>query len=159
METQVAIYGLLLFALFISISVHNFRVRIQCIYPVTVTKTGVIIIIVVSLVFLSIAYYVDSSFVQPWLRYLLSISASFLVISRVVGEGIHERGIYYYPGRRIIATLVKWEDIENIEMDRNKNRLISFRNITKRKTIYPNHYYRQEDMAAIEKNIYNNTKE
>lgn len=147
MKKEVIVYWTLS-VFFISISFYNFRIRKQCIYPVKLTKPRAILIIIIPLIFLCIAYNVGYN---SWLKYLLAISASILIISRVIGEGIHEKGIYYHSGKRIIATLAKWEDIKDIEIDMNKNQLKSFTNTKIRKKIYPDQYYRPEYMNEISK--------
>lgn len=149
MDYQVAVYWILLL-FFVSVSFYNFRIRKQCIYPVKITKPRIALIIITPLIFCSMAYYVGDNY---WLNYLLAISAGILIISRVIGEGIHEKGIYYHAGTRIVATLAKWEDIKDIDIDMNKNQLKSFTNTEIRKRIYPDQYYSSEDMNEIKYSI------
>lgn len=100
MGNQVVVY-LLLFLFFTSVSFYNFIIRKQCIFPVKLTKPRAILILIIPLIFFGLAYNVGD---KSWLKYILVVSASLLIISRVVGEGIHEKGIYYHSGRRILAT-------------------------------------------------------
>lgn len=147
MGKEVILYWVLLL-FFTSISFYNFKIRKECIYPVKLTKPRAILILIIPLIFLGLTYSVGH---KSWLKYLLAVSASLLIISRVVGEGIHEEGIYYHSGRRILATLAKWEDIKDIEIDINKNQLKSFTNTRIKVRIYPDQYYSCEDINYISK--------
>ena len=147
MGNEIILYWVLLL-FFTSVSFYNFRIRSQCIYAVRITKPRAILILITPLVFLGMAYSVGD---KSWLKYLLAISASLLIISRVVGEGIHEKGIYYHSGNRIIATLVKWEDIKDVEIDMSKNQIKSFTNTRIKVRIYPDQYYSCEDINYISK--------
>lgn len=147
MGKEVILYWVLLL-FFTSISFYNFKIRKECIYPVKLTKPRAILILIIPLIFLGLTYSVGH---ESWLKYLLAVSASLLIISRVVGEGIHEEGIYYHSGRRILATLAKWEDIKDIEIDINKNQLKSFTNTRIKVRIYPDQYYSCEDINYISK--------
>ena len=147
MKKEVIVYWVL-FLFFTSISFYNFKIRKECIYPVKLTKPRAILILIIPLIFLGLTYSVGH---KSWLKYLLAVSASLLIISRVVGEGIHEEGIYYHSGGRILATLAKWEDIKDIEIDINKNQLKSFTNTRIKARIYPDQYYSCEDINYISK--------
>lgn len=142
MENQIIIY-FILFISFISGSIHNFSIYKQCIYPVKLTKPKKIILIIVFLVLCGIAYIGGNL----WQNYLLVISAILFLISGIVGEGIHERGIYYILGRGLLVRLAKWEDIKGIKMDTDKSKLEGFK--LKRKTIVLNQYYNSEDINEI----------
>ena len=148
MGNQMIIYFILLIS-FISGSIYNFRIRKQCIYPVKLTKPRIIILIITFLVLCGIAYTGGNL----WQNYLLVISAILFLISRVVGEGIHERGIYYSPGRGLLMRLAKWEEIKEIKINIAKNKLKSFK--LKTKTIFPNQYYNPEDIDEINQYIKN----
>lgn len=147
MDNQIMLYWILLL-FFVSISLYNFIIRKQCIYPVKLTKPRAVLSIIIPLVFLAMAYYLGENSRD---NYLLAISASTLLISRIVGEGIHEKGIYYHKGKRIVATLAKWEDIKDVKIDFNKNKLERFK--LKSRTIYPDQYYSSEDIDRIKKFI------
>lgn len=120
MGKEVTVYFILLLTFTIG-SIYNFRIRKQSIYPVRPTKPRVIIMILSPLIFLSILYYINENF---WGNYVLAILASVFIISAIVGEGIHEEGIYYHSSgiNFLFAKLVKWEDIRDMELDiRNKS--------------------------------------
>ena len=146
MEDQILVYFILLIA-FISGSIYNFRIRKQCIYPVKFTKPRIIILIIMSLVFCGIAYIGGNL----WRNCLLAILAILFVISGIVGEGIQERGIYYSLGRGPLLRLAKWEEIKEIKIDTDKNKLKSFK--LKTKTIFLNQYYNPEDIDEINEYI------
>ncbi|MBC8590050.1 hypothetical protein [Wansuia hejianensis] len=146
MKNQIAVYFLLLL-IFVSGSIYNFRIRRQCIYRVRLTKPRIIILIIASLIFCAIAYIGGNL----WENYLIAISASVFIISGVVGEGIHEKGIYYQYGRGILVRLARWKDIKDIKIDTNKNKLKSFKINTL--TIFANQYYSSEDINKINKYI------
>ncbi|MCC5911721.1 MAG: hypothetical protein JJT76_14950 [Clostridiaceae bacterium] len=145
MGEQIAVYALLLLA-FVFGSVYHFRIRKQCIHSVRLTKPRILISIITPFIFCIIAYAGGNL----WYYYVLSLAAAVFIISGVVGEGIHEKGIYYGRiGLRI--RLAKWEDIKDIKIDINKNKLQSFK--LKTTTIYPNQYYNPEDINEIKKFI------
>lgn len=136
---------ILLLLLFIGGSVYNFKVRLDCAYPVRITKPRLILIIIIPLVFFVIAYVGGNTLSN----YLLVMAASLLLISAIVGEGIHEKGIYYYSGKRLLAKLAKWEDLKEIETDGEK--IKSFKH--KKMTRYPDQYYRSEELYEIKQYI------
>jgi hypothetical protein len=111
---------------------------------VKLTKPRAIILIVITLIFCSMAYIGGNL----WYYYILALAGAISIISGVVSEGIHEKGIYY-RGRKGLNILAKWEDIKDIKIDTNKNKLHSFKLKTTR--IYPGQYYRQEDITEIKK--------
>lgn len=149
MDNQIVIYWILLL-FFTSVSLYNFIIRKQCIYTVKLTKTRSVLLVIIPLVFLGMAYYVGEN---SWYKYLLAISASTLLVSQIVGEGIHKKGIYYHRGQRIIASLTKWEDIKDIKIDINNNKLKSFTNTKIRTRIYPDQYYSSRDIDKIKEFI------
>ncbi|ABR48409.1 hypothetical protein Amet_2251 [Alkaliphilus metalliredigens QYMF] len=148
MSEQIAVYGLLLLA-FISGSIYHFRIRKQCIHPVRLTKPRIIISIITPFIFCFIAYIGGNL----WNYYMLALVAAVFIISGVVGEGIHKKGIYYRPigQAALLIRLAKWEDVKDIKIDTNKNKLQSFK--LKTTTIYPGHYYSPEDINEIKKSI------
>ncbi|WMM26213.1 hypothetical protein RBU61_05935 [Tissierella sp. MB52-C2] len=146
MENQIVICFLLLLC-FVSGSAYNFRIRKQCIYRVRLTRLRIITLIIASLIFCGIAYIGGNS----WDNYLIAFSAIVFIISGVVAEGIHERGIYYQNGRGLLVRLGKWEDIKDVKFDINKDKLKSFKINTL--TIFANQYYSSEDIDKINKYI------
>lgn len=126
-------------------SIYNLRIRKQCIYRVRLTKPRTIVLIIISLAFCSIAYIGGNT----WDNYTIAVSASVFIISGVVGEGIHERGIYYQYGRGVLVRLAKWKDIKDIKININENKLKSFKINTL--TIFANQYYSSEDINNINK--------
>jgi len=152
LNKQLAVY-LILLLVFIVGSIYNFRIRKQCVYSIKLTKSRLIILIIIPLIFLSIAYYIGRN---SWNNYILAISAGIFVISAGVGEGIHERGIYYHPpGIILLAKLAKWEDIRDSELDINKNKLKSFK--IKTTTMFADQYY-SKDINEINEYIKIKTK-
>ncbi|RBP57398.1 hypothetical protein DES36_13011 [Alkalibaculum bacchi] len=148
MIEQMVVYGLLIIT-FILVSMYNFKIRYECIYPVRLTKPRIIISIIIPFIFCFIAYIGGNL----WHYYILALVAAICIISSIVGEGIHEKGIYYYPGKRLIATLAKWEDIKDIKVDMSKNQLKSFKNTKTNIRIYTDQYYSLEGIVAIKKFI------
>ena len=148
MVNQVAVY-LIMLLIFISGSIYHFRIRKECIYPVKLTKSRTIISIITLLIFCAIAYIGGNS---PK-NYPIAISASIFIISGIVGEGIHEKGIYYRPLGKggLLMQLAKWEDIKNVKIDANKNKLESFK--LKTITIFPDQHYNSKDIEKINKYI------
>ena len=148
-EDQFIIFLLFTF-IFIAISIYQFRIRKICIYSVKLTKPRVVLLIAVPLIFLGLAYYVGD---KSWENYLLAISASLFIISGILGEGISKKGIYFRPtgATMMIIRLAKWEDIKDIKINDDKNKLESFR--FKTETVFPDQYYNSEDILGI-KNIY-----
>lgn len=105
-----------------------------------------IIIIIAPLIFIFIAYASGNT----WYHYLLSLSGAIYIISSIVGQGIHKKGIYCLPfGRRTIFPLVKWEDIKGVSVDSSKNKIHSYRLMSKE--ILLSHYYKEEDFDEIKK--------
>lgn len=149
MEGQLTAFLLLIFV-FSAGSIYHFRIRKQCIYPVKLTKPRVILLIIISLVFLAMAYYLGGN---SWDKYLLAISASLFIISGVLGQGVSEKGIYYRPlgAASLIIRLAKWECIKNIKINAAQNKLESFR--FKTETVFPDQYYNSQDILEI-KNKY-----
>lgn len=143
------IFNLLLIFLFTIGSLHNFKMRKECIYNEKITKPMIIVIAIIPLIFLCIAYFTGNSLKH----YIVSISASIFFISGVIGQGINEKGIYYRPiGKAsVLIRLAKWEDIDDIKIDINKNKLESFKFKTTR--VYQEQYYNQQDINEIKKLI------
>ncbi len=145
MSGKIAVYGLLLLA-FILGSIYHLKIRKECIYTVRLTRPRIIISTIAPLIFGFIAYIGGNL----WYYYILALIATIFVISGVVGEGIHEKGIYY-RGTRGLIILAKWEDIEDIKIDTNNSKLQSFRHKSTR--IYPDQYYSQEDITEIKEYV------
>lgn len=148
MAKQLVIYLILLLS-FSAGAIYHYRIRKQCIYSVKLTKPRALIIVITFLIFLAMAYYVGD---RHWSKYLIAISASMFITSGVLGEGISQRGIYYRPlGTRRLMALAKWEEIKDIRIDANKNKLESFK--LKTQTIFPGQYYSSKDIDEINKYI------
>ena len=96
------------------------------------------------------AYFVGNG---SWSNYLLAILASLFIISTIVSQGFGERGIYYleHMVSRSIVRLAKWEEIKDIKIDSDKNKLESFKfkNKPRRPTIFPDQYYSSEAISKI----------
>ncbi len=152
MDKQTAIYTILLL-IFAGSSIYNFKIRKQCIYSAKLTKPRFIIVLVIPMVFLGLAYFVSDG---SWRDYIIAILAGLFVISSMMGEGINEKGIYYTSsgtGTRFVR-LAKWEDLEDINLNLNKNKLESFK--LKTGTIFPDQYYHSKDIDKIAKYIKKN---
>ena len=139
-------FGLLISIFFLSISIHNFKIRKECVYFIQLTKPRKVLFIFISILFSFVAYMGGN---EPQ-YYILALSAAFCLNSTLVCAGIHEKGIYYYPTRRLIATLVKWESIENVRVNKKKNQLKSFRHTKYKRRIYPNQYYLKEAIEILQ---------
>lgn len=140
MGEKIAVFGFLLIA-FIFGSIYHFKIRQECTFPVRLTKPRIIISTTIPFIFCFIAYIGGNL----WYNYILALVAAVFVISGIVGEGIHEKGIYY-RGVGLIR-LAKWKDIQDIKIDTTNNKLQSFKFKTTR--LYPGQYYSQEDIIKI----------
>ena len=144
--TETIILYVIILLLFIVGSIYNFRIRIKCLYPDKMTKKNLVIIIITPLIFL--AYFGGNL----WYHYILSLSAAIYLVSSVVGQGIHEKGIYSVSvGRFSIFRLTKWEDIEGINVDSSKNKIHSYQ--FKSRLIMVSQYYKEEDFDEVKKLI------
>lgn len=84
-----------------------------------------------------------------WYYYLVALSGALFLISTQVGQGIHEKGIYYQSigvGKYIIK-LAKWEDIKELKFDQKNNILKSFK--LKNTRIHINHPGKYENLDNI----------
>ncbi|MCR1900101.1 hypothetical protein NSA47_14120 [Irregularibacter muris] len=145
MDDEIVVYGLLLFA-FIAGSIYHFRIRRQCIHPIRLTKPRMILSSIILFIFCFIAYIGGN----VWHYYILALAGAVFIISGVVAEGIHEKGIYYGGVHGIhLKRLAKWEDIEDIKIDTQKNKLQSFK--LKTTTIYPGQFYSSQAIHEIKK--------
>lgn len=148
MNGEIAVYILLLLAFIIG-SIYHVNIRIKCIYPIKLTKARIILSGISLLIFCMIAYIGGNR----WYYYILAFAAAIYLTASIAGEGMQEKGIYYRslgPGSTIIR-LAKWKDISDVTIDINQNKLESFK--LKSTRIHPNQYYRQDDLAEIEKYI------
>lgn len=125
---------------------YNLKIWKQSIFSVKLTKVRAIISIILPLLFIGIPYFTGENSLK---NYVLAVLASLFIISAMVGEGIHERGIYYHPSgiNFLFAKLVKWEEIKDIELDINKSKLESIK--LKTRTIFPDQYYHSKDVDEI----------
>ncbi|MGO1469313.1 MAG: hypothetical protein ACTHW2_04765 [Tissierella sp.] len=145
---------LILILAFSAGAIYHFRIRIKCIYPVKLTKPRAVLLGIIPIVFIGMSYYLAEN---SWDSYLLAISGSIFMVSGILGEGISKKGIYYRPlgaGSQIMR-LAKWEDIKDIKLNINKNKLESFKYKSKLKalTIFPDQYYNSKDIDKIDKYI------
>lgn len=128
----------------------------KCTYPIKLTKPRIGLIVITLLVFIGMAYFVGNG---SWSNYLLAILASLFIISTIVSQGISERGIYHLELRVSgqIVRLSKWEEIKDIKIDSDKNKLESFKYKDKprRPTIFPDQYYSSEAISKIKEYIGN----
>lgn len=105
-------------------------------------------IIITPIIFIVLAYFGGNM----WYHYILSLSAGSYLVSSMIGQGIHEKGIYSLPfGRGTILRLVKWEGIQEIIVDSSENKLHSYR--LKGKEIGLSQHYKEEDFDEIKKMI------
>ncbi|WP_313233218.1 hypothetical protein [Tissierella praeacuta] len=148
MSEKIIVYGLLLLAFIIG-SIYHFKIRQECIFPVKLTRPRIIISIIIPFIFCFMAYIGGNL----WYYYILALVAAVFIISGITGEGIHEKGIYYrgIGAATLLLRLAKWEEIKDIEIDINNNKLQSFKLRTTR--IYPNQYYSQRDITEIKEYV------
>ena len=101
------------------------------------------------------AYYIGDN---SWKNYLLAISGSLFIISGILGQGISEKGIYFRPSgaTMMIIRLAKWEDIKDVKIDFNKNKMEKFK--FKSNTIFPDQYYDSKYINKISKEIKKKTE-
>jgi len=130
---------------FIGGSIYNLNIRKGCLYPIKITKARKILSVLAFFIFSFVAYIGGNL----WYYYVVAVAGAIYLISSIVGQGIHEKGIYYQgigPGSTIIK-LAKWENIHDIKIDETKNKLESFR--VKTNKIEPDQYYNPEDIPQI----------
>lgn len=139
---QNPIYIILLLS-FVVGSYYNLEIRKQSIYNIKLTKT-MIALLAISVGVLLVLAYIGGNTLKT---YLLGISASVLIVSGVSAQGIHRSGIYHLYGRGILPKLAKWEDIESLDIDKEKNKLKSLRIETK--TMGVNQYYSPEAIGKL----------
>ncbi len=142
MNNQLLVYFVLLLS-FIAGSLYNFIKRNQCNYHAKIRRSMIIILMFSALTLFTITYIAGNT----WYNYILSLSASIFLISGTLSQGFNRRGIYYLYGRGILVRLAKWEDIKDIKIDRNKNKLLSFK--LKTLTMIVNQYYGSEDIDML----------
>ena len=157
MKDKLGVFLILILAFSVG-TIYNFGIRIKCIYPVKLTKPRAGLLAITPIVFLAMAYYIGEN---SWDNYLLAASGSLFLVSGILGEGISKRGIYYRPlgtGSQIMR-LAKWEDIKDVKININKNKLESFKHEAKLKaaTIFPDQYYNSKDIGKISKYIESKT--
>lgn len=143
---------LIILCLFISVSIFHIRIRKKCIYPVSLTRPRLVLMIAVPPMLLIVPYTTS----KEWYYYLLTIVMGIAVGSVFMGQGISEKGIHYHGhSRSIITRLARWEDIGDIKFDTKKNKLKSFRYKTKygNITIFPDQYYGPDRLDEIKKYI------
>ena len=142
MNNQILVYFVLLLS-FIAGSLYNFIKRNQCNYHAKIRRSMIIILMFSALTLFTITYIAGNT----WYNYILALSASIFLISGTLSQGFNEKGIYYLYGRGILVRLAKWEDIKDIKIDRNKNKLLSFK--LKTLTMIVNQYYGSEDIDML----------
>lgn len=139
---------IIILLLFITGAIYNFGIRIKCIYPTKLAKINLVTIITTPLIFIVLAYLGGNL----WYHYILSLSGAIYLISSVLGQGIHDKGIYCLPlGRLSIFRLAKWEDIKGVSIDSSKNKIHSY--TYKSKEILLSQHYKQEDFPKVKKMI------
>ena len=135
-------------------SIYSFIIRQKVIYRPKITKISAVVLTITPLLFLGMAYYIGE---KSWSKYPIAILGATLLILGATSEGISQKGIYYIPlGGSILKRLAKWEDIKNIKIDSNKNKLESFKHKTV--TIFTAQYYKSEEINEIKEYIENKTK-
>lgn len=115
------VYLLLLLG-FIAGSFYNYNRRNQLIYRAKLTKSRSIIILISLLIFLTIAY-VGGSY---WKNYILAVLANIFLLSGLLAEGIHEKGILYFNGMALLVTIEKWENIKNANVKKADYTILNF---------------------------------
>lgn len=142
-DKQTLIY-LILSIIFIIGIYYNFKIRKQCTYSTRLTKPRLIIILIIPLIFLSVAYFASDGRLAS---YILAVLGSIFVISPVLAEGINEKGIYCpaLGTKSMFVRLAKWEDIDDFKLNENKGKLESIK--LKTRTIFPDQYYHSENIV------------
>ncbi|MGX7145130.1 hypothetical protein ACWODI_06160 [Facklamia languida] len=104
------------------LSIRNFKIRSECQYPAMMTAPlkGAVVISMAILVW--VALTVGRSVFDVW----LALMCGLYLYSVWMGRGIHERGIYYSPGRNLWLRCIPWENIQSIEIDLKNGLLVSF---------------------------------
>lgn len=100
----------------------NLNRRKQCVYSVRLTKIRAIILIVSALVFFSMVCYFGENL---WTNYLLATAASLFLLSGVLAEGIHDKGILYLQGRGL-PPIIKWESIKYANVKKSDYTVLTF---------------------------------
>lgn len=137
---------LLSFLLFAN-AIYHFWIRQECIYVAQLTKGMKGIALMIPIIFLGLAYSVGNGLVE---NMLVALAASLSMISRIVGQGISEKGIYYWT-RTGVNRLARWEAIQKVNINYSRHRLEKIRLETY--ASYPNQLYRAEEFQKIAEDI------
>ncbi|SDY97062.1 hypothetical protein [Tindallia californiensis] len=111
---SIPLFILLLFA-FIFGSLSNFKKRKQCTYQSIMTRSRLTAVGLSTLVFLGITYNTG----HFWTNYLLVLAASVYILSGLMAAGIHEKGILQFTGVTLLGKIEKWEDLDEIRVEKN----------------------------------------
>ena len=138
---KIFVYGLSI--LFVSNAIYHLSIWYQCIYLARLTKGMVAVVVIIPIVFLSLAYTVGNGLIE---NVILTLVASLSMISQVAGRGISEKGIYYWT-KTGLNRLAKWEDIKQLHFDQSKSHLEKIRFSSYAR--YPDQYYQSEKVEEI----------
>lgn len=128
-------------------TIYHFRIRQKCIYLAQLTKGMAVVLVIIPIVFLSLAYIVGNGLEE---NVVVAVAVSSSMISRIVGRGISEEGIYYWT-KTGVNRLASWENIKKVDVNHSKNRVekIRFQNYAR----YMDQYYPAKDIRKIDEYI------
>lgn len=134
-------------SLFVIHTVYHFHIRDTLIFKAKLTKGMMVLLVVIPTIFLGLAYSVGNGLME---NVVLALVASLFMVSQILGRGIGEAGIYYWSNYGM-NRLAKWEKIEKINFDYDKNHLEKIRFASY--ACYPDQYYHSEDVRKIKEYI------
>lgn len=104
------------------LAARNFKIRSDCQYSAKLTPSLKLAL----LLSLAILVWVGLSFGSSVWDVWLALICGLYLYSAYSGRGIHDKGIYYLPGRNLWLRCISWENIQSIEIDLKKGLLVSF---------------------------------
>lgn len=128
---------------FMAGSFKNFRKRRSCVYRSVLTQKHLTTVGLSSLVFLGITYTTG----HFWTNYLLVLAASVYILSSVMTAGIHENGILRFTGVTLLGKIEKWEDLEDLRVEKKSLTELRFKVKNGKQT----QYYPSKDFQSIKK--------
>lgn len=145
----------LILALFIGGTWYHVRIYQSNLFFAKLSKSMKLVLILIPVILIGMAFVVGD---KSLFNFLLSIAASIFLMSRPMAEGVSEKGIYYIStGGGMLLRLAKWEDIRDIKIDSDKNKLKSF--TYKKRRAYPSQSYRPQEFEEIMRLILTRTDE
>ena len=104
------------------LAARNFKIRRDCRYSAKLTPPLKLALILSLAILVWVGLSFGSSVWDVW----LALICGLYLFSAYSGRGIHDKGIYYLPGRSLWLRYIPWENIQSIEIDLKQGQLVSF---------------------------------